>query len=227
MTVEVKWHGHATLSIYTGGSTIVVDPFFTDNPAAKTTAAEVNPEYILISHGHGDHTADALDIAKRNNSLVISNFEICNWFSEHGHENVHAQHIGGGYQHPFGHVKLTIAFHGSGLPDGSYGGMPAGFLLTLEGKKIYIAADTALYSDMKLIGEVGLDLAILPIGDNFTMGPDDALKAVGYLQPKVVIPYHYNTWEPISQDAFAWSDRVQASGASKVVVLGVDESYKL
>lgn len=225
MTVEVTWHGHATLSIKSGGDTIVVDPFFTDNPAAKTKAADVNPDYILISHGHGDHVGDALDIARRTNALVISNFEISGWFSQHGHENVHAQHIGGGYQHPFGHVKLTIAFHGSGLPDGAYGGMPAGFLLTLEGKKLYIAADTALYSDMKLIGAAGLDLAIVPIGDNFTMGPSDALKAVQFLEPKVVIPYHYNTWEAIQQDPNAWAQEVQANSDSQVVVLGVDESY--
>lgn len=227
MTVEVTWHGHATLSIKLNDSTIVVDPFFTDNPAAKTKAEDIDADYILISHGHGDHIGDALEIAERTGSLVISNFEICNWFAQHGYENVHAQHIGGGFQHPFGHVKLTIAFHGSGLPDGAYGGMPAGFLLTLEGKKLYIAADTALYSDMKLIGEEGLDLAIVPIGDNFTMGPADAVKAVKFLEPKVVIPYHFNTWEPIQQDPYAWAEDVRATCSSQVVVLGVDDSHSV
>ena len=122
---------------------------------------------------------------------------------------------------------MTIAFHGSGLPDGSYGGMPAGFLLEAAGKRVYIAGDTALYSDMGLIGQGGLDMAVVPIGDNFTMGPDDALQAVKFLNPAVVIPYHYNTWPPIVQDVSAWSDRVRAETNTQIVVLDVDESYML
>ncbi len=227
MTISLTWHGHATLSINSSGTKILVDPFFSDNPVAKTKASDVGADYILISHGHGDHTADALNIATRTGAMIISNFEICNWFNSQGYENVHAQHIGGGYQHPFGHVKLTVAFHGSGLPDGSYGGMPAGFLLTIDKKKIYIAADTALFSDMKLIGQVGLDLAVLPIGDNFTMGPDDALQAVKFLDPQVVIPYHYNTWEPITQDQHAWAERVRVECACQAVILEVDGTYSL
>jgi L-ascorbate metabolism protein UlaG (beta-lactamase superfamily) len=227
MTIEVTWHGHAALSIKVNGSTIVVDPFFTDNSAAKTKAADIDADYILISHGHRDHVGDALDIARRTGALVISNFEISTWFVQQGYEKVHGQHIGGGFQHPFGHVKLTVAFHGSMLPDGAYGGMPAGFLLTIEGKKIYIAADTALYSDMKLIGREGLDLAIIPIGDNYTMGPADAVMAVQFLEPKVVIPYHFNTWELISQDPYAWADDVRAKCTSQVIVLSVDDSYTI
>lgn len=227
MTVSVTWHGHATLSLTVNGQKILVDPFFTDNPATKTKAENVTADYILITHGHGDHVTDALSIAQRCNSLVISNFEICNWIAAQGYGNVHAQHIGGGYQHPFGRVKLTIAFHGSGLPDGSYGGMPAGFLLTIAGKKIYIAGDTALFSDMQLIGQAGLDLAILPIGDNFTMGPDDALQAVKFLNPALVIPYHYDTWPPIVQDVKAWAARVRAETNSQVVVLDPEGRYTL
>ena len=181
----------------------------------------------MLTHGHGDHVGDTLSIAQRCNSLVISNFEICNWIAGQGHENVHAQHIGGGYQHPFGRVKLTIAFHGSALPDGSYGGMPAGFLLEAGGKRVYVAGDTALFSDMSLIGQGGLDMAVIPIGDNFTMGPEDAFQAVQFLKPAVVIPYHYNTWPPITQDVLAWADKVRAETTTQVVVLGVDESYML
>jgi L-ascorbate metabolism protein UlaG (beta-lactamase superfamily) len=207
------------------GTKVLIDPFFTDNPICNVEAGETSAEYILVTHGHGDHIGDAVSIAKRCGSLVISNFEICSWIAAQGHSKVHAQHIGGGYQHPFGHVKLTIAFHGSGLPDGSYGGMPAGFLITTEGKKIYIAGDTALFSDMQLIGRGGLDLAVIPIGDNFTMGPEDALEAVKFLKAKAVVPYHYNTWEPISQDVVAWGAKVNAECDSKVVILDIDESY--
>ena len=137
----------------------------------------------------------------------------------------HAQHLGGGYQHPFGYLKLTLALHGSGLPDGSYGGNPAGFLLTTaEGEKVYLACDTGLFGDMGLIGEQGIDLAVLPIGDNFTMGPDDALLAVQLIKPKHVVPVHYNTWELIQQDADAWADRVSSETDAEVHVLQPGES---
>lgn len=225
MTVSITWHGHATFSLDVSGTKLLVDPFFTGNPVAKTTADQLAPDYILLTHGHGDHVGDTIEIAKRTGAQVIANFEIVNWVTAQGHENCHAQHIGGGYQHSFGHLKLTIAFHGSGLPDGSYGGMPAGLLLTVEGKKIYIAGDTALYSDMALIGRSGLDLAVLPIGDNFTMGPDDALLALNYLKPKVVIPCHYNTWPPIAVDVDAWVKRVKAETDSQPVVPAIDEAY--
>ena len=227
MAFSVSWHGHATLSLDIDATKVLVDPFFDDCPSAKTKASQIGADYILISHGHGDHVGDCMQIAGRTDALVISNFEICSWVAAQGHENVHAQHIGGSFLHPFGRVKLTVAFHGSALPDGSYGGMPAGFLLDAGGKRVYIAGDTALFSDMQLIGRDGLDLAIIPIGDNFTMGPDDALQAVKFLNPLVVIPYHYNTWPPIMQDVGAWADRVRSETDSQVVVLEVDESYHL
>jgi L-ascorbate metabolism protein UlaG (beta-lactamase superfamily) len=227
MTFSVKWHGHATMSLDIDGARVLVDPFFDDCPSAKTKAAEIDADYILITHGHGDHVGDCMQIAGRTDALVISNFEICSWITAQGHENVHAQHIGGAYQHPFGRVKLTVAFHGSALPDGSYGGMPAGFLIEAAGKRAYIAGDTALFSDMQLIGRGGLDLAVIPIGDNFTMGPDDALMAVEFLKPAIVIPYHYNTWPPIVQDVGAWAQRVRDETDSQVVVLEVDEGYTL
>ena len=225
MSLSVTWHGHGTVSFDVAGTAVLVDPFFSGNPAALVSHEQVNADYILITHGHDDHVGDALAIAHRSGAMVISNYEICSWFVAQGYENVHAQHIGGGYDHPFGRVKLTIAFHGSGLPDGSYGGMPAGFLLSVAGKHVYVAGDTALFSDMGLIGRAGLDLAVLPIGDNFTMGPDDALEAVKYLNSKVVIPVHFNTWPPIVQDAAAWADRVHSETDSRVVLLGVEESY--
>jgi L-ascorbate metabolism protein UlaG (beta-lactamase superfamily) len=170
---------------------------------------------------------DTVEIAKRTGAMTISNFEIANWLAAQGVEKSHPLHIGGGYNFPFGRVKLTIAHHGSALPDGSYGGNPAGFLLTLEGKRIYHACDTGLFYDMKLIGEDGLDVAILPIGDNFTMGPDDALKAVKLLEPKVAIPIHYDTFDVIAQDPQVFAGRVEAETSTKCVVLKPGDSYRL
>jgi L-ascorbate metabolism protein UlaG (beta-lactamase superfamily) len=187
----------------------------------------VEVDYVLISHGHDDHLGDGVEIARRTGATVISNHEICRWLGEQGVEKRHTLHIGGGYDFPFGRVKLTIAHHGSMLPDGSYGGNPAGFLLTLAGKKIYHACDTGLFYDMKLIGEEGLDLAILPIGDNYTMGPDDALRAVKLLEPKVVIPIHYDTFDLIRQDPQSFARRVEAETPARVVILRPGESHRL
>lgn len=227
MSFRLTWYGHASFRIDVTDHILLVDPFFTDNPSAAVTAHQVEADYILISHGHGDHTGDAAAIAQRTGAKIISNFEIASWFENQGLE-VHPQHIGGGFHHPFGYLKLTTALHGSGLPDGSYGGNPAGFLLTTpEGDKLYLACDTGLFGDMDLIGEEGIALAALPIGDNFTMGPEDALAAVKLLKPEHVIPVHYNTWELIEQDPEAWAKSVQAETASKAHVLQPGESFAL
>ncbi len=227
MSTTFTWFGHASFGLDVSGIKLLVDPFLTDNPSADADPQNLDASYILISHGHGDHVGDAVAIAERTGAQVISNFEIANWFQNKGIET-HAQHIGGGFQHPFGYLKLTQALHGSMLPDGSYGGNPTGFLLTTpEEHKIYLACDTGLFGDMRLIGEEGIDLAVLPIGDNFTMGPDDALRAVKLLEPKTVIPVHYNTWELIAQDPHAWAARVKAETSTKAVVLKPNQSYSL
>ncbi len=224
---KFTWYGHATHGLDTDGHKLLIDPFFTDNPSATITADEAEASFILVSHGHGDHVGDAIPIAKRTGATVISNFEIANWFSTQGVEKVHPQHLGGGFNHPFGYLKLTLALHGSALPDGSYGGNPAGFLLTTnDGKRIYMAQDTGLFGDMSLIGDEGIDLAVLPIGDNFTMGPDDALKAVKLLRPKAVIPIHYNTWDLIAQNPISWADEVQGETQAKVVILSPGENFE-
>ncbi|HSM70567.1 MAG TPA: metal-dependent hydrolase, partial [Anaerolineales bacterium] len=215
------------LGLETDGHRLIIDPFLEGNPSASISPEAVEADFILISHGHGDHVGDAVAIAKRTKATVISNFEIADWFEGQAIK-AHGQHIGGGYKHPFGYLKLTLALHGSALPDGANGGNPCGFLLTTnDGKKIYMAQDTGLFGDMQLIGEEGLDLALVPIGDNYTMGPDDALRAVKFLQPKVVIPIHYDTFDLLKQDENAWAERVEKETETKVVILMPGESYSL
>jgi L-ascorbate metabolism protein UlaG (beta-lactamase superfamily) len=220
MATRVRWLGHACLLVETDGQRILIDPFLTHNPKAVLKADEAQADFILVSHGHGDHLGDTVPIAKRTGATVVANYEISEWLKGQGLDKVHGQQHGGGFGYPFGRVKLTLAFHGSVLPDGTYGGNPCGFLIyTKDGKKIYNAADTGLFGDMKLIGEEGLDLALLPIGDNYTMGPDDAVRAVKLLQPKKVVPIHYNTWDLIAQDGEAWAARVKKETTAQPVVL--------
>jgi L-ascorbate metabolism protein UlaG (beta-lactamase superfamily) len=227
MSTKITWFGHAALGLETGSYHLLVDPFLGDNPMASASPEKVAADYILLSHGHGDHVGDTVAIAKRTGAKVIANAEMCGWLTKKG-LTTHGQHLGGGYKHPFGYLKLTLAIHGSGLPDGSYGGNPAGFLLTTnDGEKIYMACDTGLFGDMRLIGEEGIDLAVLPIGDNFTMGPDDALRAVKLIEPRHVIPIHYNTWDVIAQDPHAWAKRVEGETKTKAHVLKPGESFSL
>ena len=231
MSTRVRWLGHSCLLIETDGHSVLIDPFLTGNPKAATKAEEVATELILISHGHGDHVGDAVAIAQRTGATVLSNYEIGTWLQQapRGLTNVHGLQHGGGYTFKSGiRVKLTLAFHGSALPDGSNGGNPCGFLVTCpDGLKIYDAADTGLFGDMALIGEEGIDLAFLPIGDYFTMGPDDALRAVKLLKPRIVIPIHYNTFPPITQDASAWAARVKRETNSSPVVLEPGDWFEI
>ncbi|RME42340.1 MAG: metal-dependent hydrolase [Chloroflexi bacterium] len=228
MSVTLKWHGHACWTVESDDATLLIDPWLSDNPMADVGPEDVSADYILISHGHFDHVGDAVQIAKRTGATIISTFEVVNYCQGQGAENGHGMNIGGGFNFPFGRVQLTIAHHTSMLPDGSYGGDPAGFLITIGGATIYDAADTALFGDMKLYGDMhDIDVALIPIGDNFTMGPRDALQAVKFLRPKVVIPMHYNTFDLIAQDVDAWAEQVKDETESRVAVLKPGESYTI
>jgi L-ascorbate metabolism protein UlaG (beta-lactamase superfamily) len=220
MSTRVQWLGHACLLIESDGKRVLIDPFLTGNPMASAKPDEVEADVILVSHGHEDHLGDTVAIARRTGATVVANYELGTWLKGQGLTKVHGMQHGGGCQvAPSIHVKLTVAFHGSTLPGGGYGGNPCGFLVTFQdGTRIYDAADTGLFGDMKLIGEGGLDLAILPIGDYFTMGPDDAIRAVKLLQPQAVLPIHYNTFPPIQQDVHAWAERVKEETSARPLV---------
>lgn len=198
--MKTTYYGQSTIMIETEGKKLLFDPFITPNPAAKDVDVDsLKPDYILISHGHGDHVADLVAIQKSSGAKVICIAEIADWLGKQGIE-AHGMNIGGGFNFEFGRVKMVNAVHSSTLPDGSSGGNPAGFVLYSGGKKIYFAGDTALTYDMKLLEDENLDWAFLPIGDNYTMGVDDAIKATGFINCKNVIGVHYNTFPVIVID---------------------------
>lgn len=225
---RVTWHGHATFTLETdGGHRIIFDPFLDGNPASDIKTEDVEElDYILVSHGHDDHFADAIPLAKKTGATIISTFEIVGFCQEQGVENTHALHIGGGHTFPFGYAKMTPALHGgqvSGDEGGHFSTVPGGFWLDMDGKRLYHSGDTALLMEMQLLrGKV--DVALLPIGDNFTMGPEDAATAVGFIAPKVVIPMHYNTWELIAQDPMEFKRMV--GNKAQVVVLRPGGSWE-
>lgn len=224
----VSFHGHSVVKIKTNDCTILIDPFISGNDLTDLIAANEKPTVILLTHGHNDHVGDTVAIAKANDSLVIAPFELAEYLGWQG-VRTHGMHIGGAYQFDFGKVKFTQAFHGSSFVTEEkeiiYTGMPAGILFTAEGKTIYHAGDTALFGDMKLIGERHpIDLAFLPIGDNFTMGIEDAAYAVELLKPQAVVPIHYNTFPPIKQDPNEFKELVKHT---KVHIWEAGEGTKL
>lgn len=220
MAAELTWLGHGCWLIESGEHAVLLDPFLDESPTAPIKADEARADYILVSHGHFDHVADVAPIAKRTGATVVAVFEIAQWFADqHQIEKTVGMNTGGGVDLPFGRVTMTPALHSSQLPDGTYGGNPAGFLVQMDEGTVYFACDTALFSDMKLIGQVGVDLAVLPIGDRFTMGPAASVEAVKLIQPRRVAPAHYNTWPPIAQDAQAWAELVRQQTSAEPVVV--------
>jgi L-ascorbate metabolism protein UlaG (beta-lactamase superfamily) len=218
--------GHSCWQITTDKTVILIDPFINGNPQSPVKESDVSADYLIVTHAHGDHLGDSIPIAKRSNGTIIANYEIAVHCGKQG-AKVHPMHIGGSHVFPFGKVKLTPAWHGSSFPDGSYGGTPAGCLITVEGKTIYHSGDTGLFMDMQLIGEMNpIDVALIPIGDNFTMGIDDAVKAVSLLKPKKVIPMHYNTFDMILSDPALFREKVKSMNVD-IHILKPGESISL
>ncbi len=227
MSITFTWLSHSGFVFDLDGRKFAVDPFFSGNPLAVSSPEDVEAEIIFLSHAHGDHSADTIAIAKRTGAMVVSNYEIATWAAEHDVKS-HGMNTGGGHDFDFVHATQTIAFHSSSFPDGRYGGDPNGFIFrTRSNERIYFAGDTALFSDMSLIGEVGIDVAFLPIGDNFTMGPEDSLRAIKLIKPRYVVPMHYNTWPVLMVDVAGWANRVSSETDAQPIVLDPGGSYTL
>jgi len=222
--MKVSYHGHSVVKVEANGKTILFDPFITGNGLTDLKADDVKVDVILLTHGHNDHVGDTVDLALKNDALVIAPFELAEYLGWQG-VKVHEMHIGGAHEFDFGRVKLTQAFHGSSYTDYEtktivYTGMPSGILLTIDGKTIFHAGDTALFSDMKMIGELNdIDVAFLPIGDNFTMGPDDAVLAAKWLNACTVVPIHFNTFPVIEQNPQEFVSKLP-EGAGRVLEVG-------
>ncbi|MDF2628722.1 MAG: hypothetical protein K0R39_2553 [Symbiobacteriaceae bacterium] len=224
--MQLRWFGHSAFELTDGKSTLLIDPFITGNPVCPVKADELNPQYILVTHFHFDHVGDALPIAQRTGATIITTYEGGEDLAAKG-VKVHSMALGGKAPFAFGMVRTTMAFHGSGFA----GGHAAGFVIHMNGKRIYHAGDTCLFSDMKLLNgvieEPGIDVALLPIGDNYTMGPEDAAIATQWIGPKVVIPMHYGTVPILTGTPEAFAQRVEATGSSRVVVLKPGEAYEV
>jgi len=217
--MKLKYFSHSAFQITAdGGKVILIDPFITGNPTTPINIENIKADYIILTHAHGDHIGDAFDIAKKCDSLIIAVNELADYSIGKG-LRAHNMHIGGSYNFDFGRVKFTIAHHGSLTPDGQYGGEPAGVIITINGKSIYHTGDTGLFYDMKLIGEMdSIDYMLLPIGDNFTMGITDAVKAVELANPGVAIPMHYNTFPVIEADPEEFKNKVESVGKGCLVL---------
>ena len=218
--MKVTFYGHASFSVEVAGQTLFFDPFISPNPQASAIdVSQLKADYVLITHGHGDHVADVETIAKQNDAMLISNFEIISWFGNKGLEKGHPLNHGGQASFEFGTVKYVNAVHSSTMPDGSTGGNPGGFIVRTNEGNFYFAGDTALTYDMKLIGEYEkIDFAVLPIGDNFTMGVDDAVIASDFIKCDKIIGMHYNTFPPIQIDTNEAVEKFKSAGKELILM---------
>jgi L-ascorbate metabolism protein UlaG (beta-lactamase superfamily) len=210
--MKLRYFSHSAFQITTDNNKIIlIDPFLDDNPTSPVKSKDVTADYIILSHAHGDHLGDTFKIAGKDTIIICVN-ELANYCISRGFK-AHNMHIGGGYNFDFGRVKFTIAHHGSKTPSGEYAGEPAGIIITINNKSIYHTGDTALFYDMKLIGEMTkIDYMLLPIGDNYTMGIEDAVKAVELVNPGLAIPMHYNTFPVIQSDPELFKRKVEEKG---------------
>jgi L-ascorbate metabolism protein UlaG (beta-lactamase superfamily) len=232
MKIGLRWFGHSTWMVNAGGSRILIDPFFDENPSSPVKASEIEPDFILISHGHFDHLADAAQIAIRSQCPVYCNYEIAQWLGrKHGVTNTVGMNIGGKAKASFGELQMVAAVHSSGLPDGEYGGLAGGFVLRFgradDKHTLYYTGDTAVFGDMAFHARQGIDTLILPIGDLFTMGPEDSIYAIQLVCPKTVVPCHYNTWPPIAQDTQGWAESVRSMTTSVPLVMNPGEQIEI
>ena len=225
---KLTWLGHSSWLIENAGHRVLLDPFLIDNPSATKSPEEfMDCSHILISHGHFDHIADAASIATKSGATVIAVYEIAEWFSKnHGVENTIGMNVGGEIELPFARVKMVPALHSNSLPDGSPAGVAAGFVLIVSHKRIYFACDTAYFGDMPFYAG-SADVAVLPIGDLFTMGPTDSIAAIKAIAPKTVLPTHYNTWPPIEVDVDDWFARVKSETNAEPITLSVNDTFVL
>lgn len=225
--MKIKYFAHSAFQITTkNGQTILIDPFLDDNPLSPVKSKDVKADFIVLTHAHGDHVGDSLKIAKKYDPLFICVNELAEWIKSKGFK-AHNMHIGGSHNFDFGKIKFTIAHHGSMTPDNQYAGEPAGVLITIEGKTIYHTGDTGLFYDMKLIGEMNpIDYMFLPIGDNYTMGITDAVKAVELANPKIATPIHFNTFPVIQADPQLFKKLVEEKGL-KCKVMGFGEEIEV
>ena len=213
--MELTYYGHSAFMVETAGHKLLFDPFITGNPHAEgvVSATDLTPDVIVLTHAHGDHWGDTLEIARRSGALIVANFEITSYAERNGHDRVQPMNTGGSWSFPWGRLMQTYARHSSSFPDGTYGGNPNGYLLSAEGRCVYNTGDTSPFAEMAWIGEDhAIDLALMPIGDCFTMGPAGAIRAAELIRPKLTVPLHYGTFPLIEVDANQWADQMGDAG---------------